>query len=389
MKNLYWFFKELRDFLAFFLFTKQKEKDVVFYVDDAHHIKFFEGLVDRLTQQDNIRVSYVTSGACDPLLRQQKKNMRVFYIHLLLEPFMLLLKSKMLIVTIPDDIDLFKLKSSQKVGKYIYLFHTLGSIFHLVRPKGIYNYDVIFCAGPHHVRELRREDQLYGRDKPRELIEYGYYRLEKIHSDYLQYQSRSKTKQNTTIKVLVAPGWGAWGKRETLLDMCGHTLLESLLKTGLDVVLRPHHMMRKIHPDFLDTIYKNFQKYTNFSYEEDMASTASFYDADILVSDWSGVGLEFALGTEKPVLFVNVPMKVNNPHYKDFCMEPVDIALRRRIGCVLELENAHRAGEFVVELFKKRVGYIEEIIKARQELVFNFGHCSEVGARYIREQLGC
>ena len=32
-----------------------------------------------------------------------------------------------------------------------------------------------------------------------------------------------------------------------------------------------------------------------------------------MVSDWSGVAMEFAFGLERPVLFIDVPRKTNNP----------------------------------------------------------------------------
>jgi YidC/Oxa1 family membrane protein insertase len=386
MNHIYYFFKECKDFLKFFWGAAKKESGVVIYVDDAHYFEFLEGIIKELTETHNLPIRYVTSDPRDPLLHRDQKNIRSFYIRLLLEPFVLLLKTKIFLVTIPDDIALFHLKKSGNIENYIYTFHTIGSIFHIVKPGGILHYDTIFCVGPHHVRELRREEELYGR-APRNLIEVGYYRLEKIHCQYLQKRKNGIQKSIYKAKILVAPGWGPWHERNTLLDMCGRDLLRALLEANYEVVLRPHHMTRKLYPALLDGLYQEFQSYKNFVSEENLASTDSFYTADILISDWSGVVYEFAFGTEKPVLFIDVPIKINNTQYKDYQIEPMDIAIRERIGEVLHPHEVNRADEVISVMIKKKAHYREHILEARKEYIYNFGSSSTIAAQYIHDFL--
>jgi hypothetical protein len=47
--------------------------------------------------------------------------------------------------------------------------------------------------------------------------------------------------------------------------------------------------------------------------------------------DWSGVAMEFAFGLEKPVLFIDVPRKVNNPEYKTLRAVPLEVSYRDQI----------------------------------------------------------
>ena len=56
-----------------------------------------------------------------------------------------------------------------------------------------------------------------------------------------------------------------------------------------------------------------------------------------MISDWSGSAYEFAFGTLKPVIFVDVPKKVNNPEYIKFKNKPIEIELSCKKSLLLLL----------------------------------------------------
>ena len=56
--------------------------------------------------------------------------------------------------------------------------------------------------------------------------------------------------------------------------------------------------------------------------------------ADLMISDWSGAALEYAFGIERPVLFLDVARKINNPRYVDLGIEPIEARMREQIGAV-------------------------------------------------------
>ena len=62
---------------------------------------------------------------------------------------------------------------------YVYVFHSMGST-HMVDHENSYDhYDSLLCAGPHHVAEIRRREQLKGLP-PKHLFAHGYPRLERL-----------------------------------------------------------------------------------------------------------------------------------------------------------------------------------------------------------------
>jgi hypothetical protein len=89
-------------------------------------------------------------------------------------------------------------------------------------------------------------------------------------------------------------------------------------------------MTRRRTPEALVNLWRRFGADRRFVMEEDMASSDSFFESDVMISDWSGVALEYAFCTERPVLFVDVPRKVNNPEYEQIAREPIEIGIREK-----------------------------------------------------------
>lgn len=373
------FFKEIGEFYRFFK-TNKSERDIVFYAETAGDYSFFEGIITDLVKKYGMKICYVTSDRNDPMLSGSNPKIKTFYINHMLGFFTLLLDSKMLIMTMPD-LNLFHIKRSIRGTNHVYLFHNIGSSFHVIRYGALFHYDTILCVGPHHIEEIRKQEELYKLPK-KELVKFGYYRLDKVHLQYRAHK-HEKEYEKCKAKILIAPGWGKWEKRDSLLDVCGSRLIRNLLEANYEVVLRPHPMTRKKYPEFLDSLYNEFKSYENFKHEENIASMETFFSSDVMISDWSGVVYEYAFGTEKPVLFIDVPIKINNQNYKDLGIEPVDIKLRGRIGMVFDLQNIGNVDSAVDELIKNRDKHKDEIIKARSEFVYNFGNSSEAGAKYI------
>ena len=102
-----------------------------------------------------------------------------------------------------------------------------------------------------------------------------------------------------------------------------------------------------------------------------------------MISDWSSVAYEFAFTTNKPVLFINTPMKVMNPEYQKIDTVPFDIWTRDVVGMSLDPSSIEEAPDKIAYLLENRDKYFDTIEKLKHEYVFNLGSSSEVGARYI------
>jgi len=333
----------------------RERKDVVVYVENRNYYPYLEGLIHQL----NGNVSYVTSDLEDPYLHKPD----AFYLNRLLHAFMAVANCKVFVMTM-TDLNSFHIRRSFQPVHYAYVFHSLVSTHMIYRQEAFDHYDSILCVGLHQVEEIRRREELYGL-KPKRLIEAGYYRLERLYEAYRKYR---KSDDRTT--VLVAPTWGP----SNLLGVCGKELIESLVSEGYKVILRLHPETVKRHR-FLD--------YENVTLETSVVNMDSLVEADVLITDWSGIGLKYAFGTERPVVFIDTPPKVRNTNYKELGIEPIEMSLRDKIGVVVSPNEVSSVPRVISELLTKGADYKERIIELREKYVFNFGCSAEVGADYI------
>lgn len=101
-----------------------------------------------------------------------------------------------------------------------------------------------------------------------------------------------------------------------------------------------------------------------------------------MISDWSGVAYEFAFATGKPVLFVDVPQKMNEARERSVDLPAMEMVCRTEIGLLTTVERLHQDLEQVLsepELWSKK---IEE---ARARYLYNFGNSKRVAVERIWE----
>lgn len=373
--------EEIRSFGALVFNTEEIIKDIAFYSSQAQYISYYQGLLDELVTRGQ-EIVYLTSDLNDPILAVEDASITPFYSKSFLPLTFPVLTSPVVITTIPD-LQQYKIKRSFSGTNYIYVFHSLVST-HMMYRKGAFDfYDTIFCVGPHHVAEIRKTEELYGLPA-KDLHEVGYYRVEKIFAQHLEYRSKQDEDENKSRKlVLIASGW----QETNMLNTCADELIDSLLHEDFDVVFRPHPMTIAQMPDRLDLLKEKYPSNTRFRVDVETSSEKYLHAADVMICDWSGVALEYAFGTERPVLFIDLPRKVYNPEYKKLNIEPLEVELRDQIGQSIKPEQASTAGKVIVDFLTRKQDYREKIVAAREENIYNFGESSRVGADIIQNIL--
>ena len=184
--------------------------------------------------------------------------------------------------------------------------------------------------------------------------------------------------------MLVAPTWG----EDSTLNRCGEALIESLLAADCQVVLRPHYMTARRWPELVGALRRRFEADARFRYVDLMGESESLFEADVLVSDWSAISVEFALALEKPVLFVDVPKRVRNPQWQELGLEPIEVGIRERVGRVIDPARIERAGAEVRGLLADAGRFRAEVARIREGYLYNFGRSVEVAAAEIARLAG-
>ena len=355
-------------------------RNIVIYSESGQDWHYFEPLIEVLNDDLRHKVTYVTSDPKDPGLGRKHELYRSIYIP---EGFFLTThfnfqKADVVVMTMMD-LNNFQLKKSINPVHYVYLFHSLGST-HMVDHANSYDaYDSLFCAGPHHVAELRKREEMQGLS-PRNLFEYGHPRLENLLVVAMSYQlSAMQATADSTIMVLIAPTWG----EQSIFNTCGDELTGLLLDAGYHVIVRPHYQTRKMTPEVIENLLLKYADHEHFEYQDRMGESDSLFRSDILICDWSAMAIEYALGLEKPVLFIDLPRRVRNPDWQALGIEPLEAEFRKLAGDIVSPDELDQVPQKIDALLQDQDSFRQRMEKLRAQMVFNIGNSIQAGAGEI------
>lgn len=364
------FFSNLKNVIAFNQLPKEQRR-LVIYSEGKNYWSYIGGLLQKTLELSDIDVCYVTSSKTDPGLKVEHPRLKTFIIGegFVRDWMFANIDTDVMVMTMPD-IGQYQVKRSSHPVHYVYVQHSLVSLHMVYRPKAFDCYDTIFCAGDHHMKEMRAMEALAGLP-PKNLFKHGYARLDSIKEEAdLRAKDKSQSTQDKQ-HFLLAPSWGETGTIETGV---GAKIVDLLLSKGAKVTLRPHPQTIKFASKSVDEIVSKHSDNPDFSYENNVEGQTSLHASDIMICDWSGAALDYAFGLEKPVVFVDVERKVNNPDYQEVGIEPFEVDIRKTIGEVISPDNLDA-------LLKLDLKPLPENLA--DQYVYNVGHSDEIGAREI------
>jgi len=357
-------------------------RNIVVYSESGQDWHYFEPLIAVLNGELQRRVTYVTSDPGDPGLNRQHDLFGTVCIPagFFLTVYFNMQKADVVVLTMMD-LNNFQLKKSINPVHYIYLFHALGST-HMVDHANSYDaYDSLFCVGPHHFNELRERESIANLEA-RNLFEYGHPRLENLLTEAQVYRERAvaeKRPASSRPVVLIAPTWG----EQSIFNTCGDELTGLLLGAGFHVIARPHYQTLKLTPGVIDELKLKYGDHENFEFQDQMGESDSLFRSDILICDWSAIAIEYAVGLEKPVLFVDLPKRVRNPDWEALGIEPREIAIRTQAGEIVSPKRLDEVPEKIAHLLERPDEFRQRMVQLRSRMVFNIGGSADKGAREI------
>lgn len=368
--------KEKLDYKKFF---KIANKHLVFYAESNGFYKYYKGIIEYLLNHTNITIHYITSDYNDNIFNLEKENKQIkaYYIEeKKLITLMMKMDADIVVMTMPD-LNNYHIKRSYVRDDitYIYIPHGMDSLNLTQRYKSINSYDVFFACGKYQRLETEKTFSLFNLD--REIFDYGYTLLDEMISNY---KINNKKSKNNDTKILVAPSW----QKDNICDLCLEEVLNNLKKEKkYNIIVRPHPQEVKHKKEKFEKLKEKYKNNKNIIFETDFSSNTSVLDADVLITDWSGIAYEYAYTTKKPVLFINTPMKIMNPNYKDIDVEPFNIWTRDKIGKQLEVDNLKNINKYIDNLLLNKTTYEKQINELLNESIYNLGKSDEIGAEYI------
>lgn len=352
-------------------------RNIVVYSESGQDWHHFEPIICDLTSRLHRLVCYVTSDPADPGLQRQITGMKSFCIEegWFRTIFFQLCQADTMVLTMMDLGNL-DLKRSLYPVYYIYLFHGMGST-HMVDFENSYdNYDAIFCVGPHQVEEIRKRESLENLPA-KHLFEHGYHRLEQLMEESRGKNNRLQDGDQAVI--LIAPTWGD----DSIFNRCGAQLVQVLLDAGLHVIMRPHYHTLRLSPGLCEGIAAQHNDHDDFEFIERMGERDSLYRSHLLISDWSAMAIEYSLGLEKPVLFIDLRQRIRNKNWRELDIEPIESAIRQQVGSILLPEALDRAPERIHALLQHPETLRDRIRNLRERTIYNLGSSVPMAAEEI------
>lgn len=370
--------REKADYKRFFSVAN---KHLVFYSEKSGFYKYFQDVIEYLLSHSNIIIHYITSDPKDQIFKitETQPRIRPYYIgEKRLITLMMKMDADIVVMTMPD-LENYHIKRSyvRKDIEYIYLFHAMVSTHMIYRKASFDHYDTIFCVGPHHNREIRETEKLYGLPS-KKLVEFGYPLL-----DNLLRQYNCGEKNHGIPRVLIAPSH----HDGNIMDSCLDRVLSEVLNKGWQIIVRPHPQYVRRNPGRISSLQTQYAHQKDIVFETDFASSESLYASDVMITDWSGISMEYSFVTHRPCIFINTPMKVLNPEYKQYQSVPVQIELRDKIGVSLDPSNVSGIAAIVQDMLSGQLLPENEVEAIAQQYVYHIGASGQVGGQYIIDTL--
>lgn len=367
--------RERADYKRFFSVIN---KHLVFYSENKGFYKYYKGIIEYILNNTNITIHYITSDPEDTIFDMAKENehIRAYYIgEKKLITLMMKLDADVVVMTMPD-LENYHIKRSyiRKDIEYIYIPHCMDSLNMTMRKGSMDHFDAVLCTGKHHKEEIEKTEEVY--NLPRKtIVEWGYSLLDSMREEYMS----TERIESDTRSILIAPSW----QKDNIVDSCLDELLDNLKGHGYKVTVRPHPQHVKHMPERMEQLKERFKDNDDIEIQTDFSSNNTVFEADMMITDWSGIAYEYAYTTCKPVLFIDTPMKVMNPEYRKIDVEPINIWMRESIGATLKPDEMSKISDLVADMLANADRYRDKIDAFVHEYVYNLGKSAEVGGQFI------
>ena len=351
--GLHYIYEHFFIFKGFFSRNK-KTIPLLLYSEGTTYWLFFKPILDELEKR-KIKTVFYTSSENDPCFSQNYQYVTSSFIGKGNKAYakMAFVKADIVLMTTPG-LDVFQLKRSKSVKKYVHFYHGFGD--HCgYRLFGADYYDTLLIdneTNGSYIREIEKKRNL----PAKELVVVG-----DILLDDLKNRIKNIKKPSTKEKIiLLSPSWG----RESLFYQYGKEVINELLKTDYNIIIRPHPQMKIDNPELLEDLQKKYPNNKKITWDFNLDNLPSMLKSDFMVSDFSGIIYEYSFVLNKPVLCFSKNINLEQYDISDLSELTWKHTIVNQIGIQLNKEDIPNISIKIKELLSKEIDKnIEEISK--------------------------
>lgn len=319
LKNLFYKFKNFIHILKQINKIHEKKPKFIFYSENKNYLKYGYLIIEYLSKKYPGEVYYISSDINDSV-----SDLNVINIFIgkgfLLQYFFKSVATDNLFMTV-TDLNNNIIKKNKYVKNYIYFFHGAVSTTRIYTSKAFDNYDTILCNGEYQIKEIKQREEL-GNLKEKKLVKSGFF-----YFDYLKAKIDEVESNN---EILVAPSWNK--NRLNFINEDFEEIITNLLDSGLKVRFRPHPETIKRSQNLMNS-YKEKFKGKNFLFDDESENFEAMQNAKCLITDNSGISIEYMMLFKKPVIFYSDFDKVHNENFEKFkSLTPIEDIIKDKFG---------------------------------------------------------
>lgn len=267
----------------------------VIFSDDKRYWNVFEPVCREMDKRGK-DIVYMTSSQDDPVFEQKYTHVKAECIGKDNKAFAKLnyVNATILLSTTPG-LDVYQWKRSPKVQYYVHMLHAAGEVT-MYRMFGIDYYDAVLLSGEYQLEDVRALEKMRNLP-PKELVKVGIPYMDEM----AERLKKSGVEEKHSKTVLLAPTWGPSG----IFNKFGGEIIDVLLKTGYQVIIRPHPQSFTSEKEMIEKLMKEYPASEQLEWNRDNDNFEVLRRADILISDFSGVIFDFSLVYDKPIIYTD------------------------------------------------------------------------------------
>lgn len=350
---------------------------IVIFSDHRRYWNVFGPICDELEKRGQTAF-YYTMSEDDPGLSKEYKNIQCEYIGSGNEGFskMNLLNAYIVLSTTPN-LDVYQWRKSKLVDYYVHIPHAAGSLT-LYRMFALNFYDGIMYSGEFQKKNLQKlfEGKRFA---PKDYIKVGIPYMDDMLKRVKNAESKPAGEKKT---VLLAPSWGP----SSILSVYGEKIIDALLKTDYNIVIRPHPQSFTAEKEMMDRFITKYPDSERLSWNRDNDNFDVLNKSDILISDFSSVVYDFALVFNKPIIYATSEFDVSVYDHYFLEEEPWEFQVLPRLGPSLDEKQFDDLSNIIDDCINGTF-YKESRETVIKEVWANIGSSSEKVADFLIKKL--
>lgn len=346
--------------------------DFAVFTDSKRYYNVFKPILDEMEKRGQ-KVLYLTASPDDAALEENYKHITARFAGEGNKAFALMnmLKADVVLSSTPG-LDVYQWKRSRDVSYYVHIPHAASDIT-IYRMFGIDYYDAVMVSGDYQREQIRKLENL------RSLPEKDVPLIGITYMDAMKKRLDSAPPIGKSGKtVLLAPSWGP----SAIFSKYGGRIIDALLKTDYNVIVRPHPQSFTSEKEMLEGIMKEYPESERLRWDRSTDNFDVLRASDILISDFSGVIFDFMLVFDKPVIYADTEFDTSVYDAWWLGEELWTFKTLEKTGVKLNESDFDRIGE-VIDGCISSESIKAERDRARAETWANVGSAASLAADYL------